>query len=41
MLRNLDTNCILGKTAWLRKNTRLTDKSKLILLGVKKKKFCY
>ena len=33
-----DPNCIPGKTAWLRKNTRLTDKSRINLVRRKEKK---
>ena len=33
-----DPNCIPGKTAWLRKNTRITDKSKIHLVRRKEKK---
>ena len=33
-----DPNCIPGKTEWLRKNTRLTDKSRINLVRRKEKK---
>ena len=33
-----DPNCIPGKTAWLRKNTRITDKSKIHLVRRREKK---
>ena len=33
-----DPNCIPGKTAWLRKNARITDKSKINLVRRKEKK---
>ena len=33
-----DPNCIPGKTAWLRKNTRLTDRSRINLVRRKEKR---